>query len=128
MEREIITTWKAPAAIGPYSQAVKTGGFVFTAGQIALDPATGKLVEGDITAQTRRVLENIAAILEAAGSALSCVVKTTVFLRRLEDFKAFNAAYSEFFPVNPPARLTIGAGDIPLGALVEIDATAVVLD
>jgi 2-iminobutanoate/2-iminopropanoate deaminase len=128
MKKKVITTTKAPKAVGPYSQGIRAGDTIYVAGQIALDPETGKLVEGDITVQTKRVLNNIAAVLEAAGSSLKWVVNTTVFLRNLEDFKAFNAAYADFFQENPPARLTVGVGDIFLGALIEMDAIAIVPD
>jgi len=122
MKREIISTDKAPAAVGPYSQAVRVGDLVFTAGQVALDPATGKLVEGGIEEQTRQVLQNLAAVLEAAGSSLDRVVKTTVFLKDMGDFAAMNAVYAEFFPTDPPARSTVEVSDLALGALVEIEA------
>jgi len=122
MKREIISTDKAPAAVGPYSQAVRVGDLVFTAGQVALDPATGKLVEGGIEEQTRRVLQNLAAVLEAAGSSLDRVVKTTVFLKDMGDFAAMNAVYAEFFPTDPPARSTVEVSALALGALVEIEA------
>jgi 2-iminobutanoate/2-iminopropanoate deaminase len=124
--REAVSTDRAPKAIGPYSQGIKAGDLVFTAGQAGVDPATGKLVEGGIEAQTRRTLENIRAILEAAGSSLDRAVKTGVFLQDMADFKAMNAVYAEFFPAerNPPARTTVQAAKLPLGALVEIDAVA----
>ena len=122
MKREIISTDKAPAAVGPYSQAVRVGDLVFTAGQVALDPATGKLVEGGIEEQTRQVLQNLAAVLEAAGSSLDRVVKTTVFLKDMGDFAAMNAVYAEFFPTDPPARSTVEVSALALGALVEIEA------
>ena len=125
MKREVIATRKAPGAVGPYSQAIRLGDFVFTAGQLAFDPATGKLVEGGIEEQTRQVLRNIAAVLEAAGSSLARVVKTTVFLKDMGDFKAMNEVYAEFFANEPPARSTV-AVDLALGALVEIDAIAIV--
>lgn len=125
MERRIIHTDNAPKAIGPYSQAIRTGDFVFCAGQIPLDPATMKLVEGDITVQTRRVLMNLSNVLEVAGSSMSRVLKTTVFLADLSDFQAMNAVYAEFFGEQPPARSTIQAGKLPAGALVEIEAIAV---
>lgn len=129
MEREIIATDKAPAAVGPYSQGVKWGGFIFTAGQIALDAGTGKLIEGDITVQTRQVMDNIKRILEAGGSSLNHVVKTTVFLANLSRFAEFNKAYAEFFTeVAPPARVTVGVSEIPLGALIMIGAIAIVSD
>lgn len=125
MERRIIFTQDAPKAIGPYSQAVRTGEFVFCAGQIPLDPVTMKLVEGDISIQTRRVLTNLSNVLQAAGSSLSRVVKTTVFLADLQDFQAMNAVYAEFFSEQPPARSTIQAGRLPAGALLEIEAIAI---
>jgi 2-iminobutanoate/2-iminopropanoate deaminase len=126
MKREVIATKRAPAAVGPYSQAIRVGDFVFTAGQLAIDPATGKLVEGGIEEQTRQVLRNIAAVLEATGSSLDKVVKTTVFLKDMGDFKAMNGVYAEFFANEPPARSTVEVADLALGALVEIDAMAVV--
>ena len=124
--REAVATEKAPKAIGPYSQGIKAGDFVFTAGQAGVDPATGKLVEGGIAGQTRQVLRNIQSILEAAGSSLDRVVKCGVFLQDMADFQAMNAVYAEFFPPekNPPARTTVQAAKLPLGALVEIDAVA----
>lgn len=125
MERRIIHTQDAPKAIGPYSQAVRTGEFIFCAGQVPLDPATMKLVEGDITVQTRRALTNLSNVLQAAGSSLSRVMKTTVFLADFNDFQAMNAVYAEFFPEQPPARSTIQAGRLPAGALVEIEAIAI---
>jgi len=126
MKREVIATKTAPAAIGPYSQAIRVGHFVFTAGQLAFDPAIGKLVEGGIEEQTRQALRNIAAVLEAAGSSLDKVVKTTVFLKDMGDFKAMNGVYATFFANQPPARSTVEVAALPLGALVEIDAIAVV--
>jgi len=126
--REIIKTSKAPGAIGPYSQAVKTpaGKMIFTAGQIALDPATGQLFDGDIKIQTRRVLENVKAILEASGASLNDVVKTTVFMSNLAEFQAMNEVYAEFFPNNPPARSTVEVSALPRGAKVEIDTIAII--
>ena len=124
MGRDIVATSNAPAAVGPYSQGVKAGNLIFTAGQVGLDPATGRLVEGGIEAETRQTLENISAILEAAGSSLSQVVKTTVYLQNIPDFPAMNEVYGEFFADDPPARATAGAAALPLGALVEIAATA----
>jgi 2-iminobutanoate/2-iminopropanoate deaminase len=126
MKRDIISTSKAPAAVGPYSQGVKLDRLVFTAGQIPLDPATGRLVEGNIEAQTRQVLSNVKAILEAAGSSLPEVAKTTVFLVDMGDFKAMNSVYAEFFPSAPPARSTVQVVALPLGARVEIEAIAVI--
>jgi 2-iminobutanoate/2-iminopropanoate deaminase len=125
---EAIKTSNAPAAIGPYSQAVKTtaGTMVFTAGQVALDPVTGRLVEGDIATQTRRALENIKAVLIAAGAKLENVVKTTVFMIDLGDFAAMNEVYGEFFSAPPPARSTVEVRALPRGAKVEIEAIAVV--
>ena len=125
MSRTAIHTERAPQAIGPYSQAVKANGFLYTAGQIPLDPATGKLVEGDITAQTERVMENLKAILEAGGASLANVVKTTCFLATLDDFAAFNAVYGRYFAQQPPARSTVPTGKLPAGALVEVECVAV---
>ena len=126
MKREIVATDKAPAAVGPYSQAVRAGDWLFTAGQIALDPATGRLVEGGIEDQTRRVLTNLSAVLGAAGTSLSHVVKTTVFLIDMGEFKAMNSVYAEFFPDAPPARSTVQVTALPLGSRVEIEAVAIV--
>jgi 2-iminobutanoate/2-iminopropanoate deaminase len=126
MKRETIATNRAPGAVGPYSQAVRVGDFVFTAGQIPLDPATGQMVEGGIENQTRRVLSNLSAVLEEAGTSLSNVVKTTVFLADMGEFKAMNGAYAEFFPSAPPARSAVQAAALPLGARIEIEAVAVV--
>jgi 2-iminobutanoate/2-iminopropanoate deaminase len=122
--RETIHTDAAPAAIGPYSQAVAAGPYVFTSGQIALDPATGALVEGDVAAQTRRVMRNIDAVLAAAGLGFADVVKTTIFLADMNDFAAVNAVYAESFPSAPPARSTVAAAGLPRGALVEIETVA----
>jgi 2-iminobutanoate/2-iminopropanoate deaminase len=119
--KEIISTEKGPKALGPYSQAVKANGFIFTAGQGALDPATGKLVEGDIAAQTARVMENLKAIVEAAGSSLDRAVKATVYLKDMQDFAAMNEVYGRYFPQNPPARTTIQAARLPMDIRVEID-------
>lgn len=128
MKRKVIATGQAPAAVGPYSQGVRAGNLVFTAGQIGLDPATGRLVEGDIESQTRQVLRNLKAILEAAGASLGDVVKTTVFLVDMADFKAMNAVYAEFFGQQPPSRSTVQVSGLPLGARVEIEAVAVLGD
>jgi 2-iminobutanoate/2-iminopropanoate deaminase len=122
--REVVATKDAPPAIGPYSQAIKAGGFVFASGQIALDPATGKLVEGDVKAQTERVLKNLAAVLSAAGSSMDRVVRTTVFLKNLTDFPAMNEVYGKFFTTAPPSRATVQAAGLPRDALVEIDVVA----
>jgi 2-iminobutanoate/2-iminopropanoate deaminase len=124
MERKIVATERAPRAAGPYSQAVIAGGFVFTAGMLALDPQTGDVVGEDIGAQTRQALSNVQGILEAAGSSLDRVVKTTVFLRDIRDFPQMNAVYAKFFPSDPPARSTVEVGPLPKGALIEIDAIA----
>jgi 2-iminobutanoate/2-iminopropanoate deaminase len=124
--RTVISTDRAPAAIGPYSQAIRVGGFLFTAGQIPLDPATMKLVEGDITVQTERVIQNLQAVLEAAGTSFAWVVKTTCFLANLDDFPAFNAVYARAFPAAPPARSTVQAARLPAGALVEVECVALV--
>ena len=121
---QIIHTPNAPAAIGPYSQAVKTGNLVFVSGQIPIDPATGIFAGDDIATQTRQSLTNVKAILEAAGYAMSDVVKTTVLLADIADFAAMNAVYSEFFTGNCPARAAFAVKDLPKGALVEIEAIA----
>ena len=122
--KKVVKTDNAPAAVGPYSQAVKANGFVFTAGQLPLDPKTGTLVPGGIKDETGQVLRNLQAVLEAAGSSLDKVVKTTVFIGDMDDFPAMNEVYAEFFGDNHPARSTVQAV-IPKGALVEIDAVAV---
>lgn len=123
--KEVISTEKGPKAIGPYSQAIKAGGFVFTAGQVAFDPATGQLVEGDVARQTARVLDNLKAIIEAAGSSLDHAVKTTVYLKDMNDFAAMNEVYARYFPKNPPARSTVEAARLPRDVRVEIDLIAV---
>lgn len=122
--KQIISTENAPKAIGPYSQAVVANGFVFLSGQIPLDPATGRLVEGGVVAQTERVLNNLAAVLEAAGSGFDRVVKTTVFLKDMADFPSMNEVYAKFFPANPPARSTVEAARLPRDVRVEIDLIA----
>ena len=119
-----VSTTEAPRAIGPYSQGVKAGGFVFVSGQVAIDPATNKLIEGDIRAQTERVLKNVSAILDAAGTSLDQVVKTTVFLKNMDDFVPMNEVYATFFPAEPPARATVEASKLPRDMLVEIEAIA----
>lgn len=124
MGKGVIATTAAPAAIGPYSQAITANGMLFTAGQIPLDPATGKLVEGDITAQTERVMQNLAAVLAEAGSSFEQVVKTTCFLANLDDFAAFNAVYARYFTDQPPARSTVQAARLPAGAQVEVECVA----
>jgi len=123
-EKKVVATKEAPQAIGPYSQAIKAGGFVFTAGQIPIDPATGKLVEGDVKVQTERVLKNLSAVLAAAGSSMDRVVKTTVFLKNMSDFPAMNEVYGQFFKNDPPSRSTVGVAALPKDALIEIDAVA----
>src|SRR3990172_1881281 len=122
--KKIVQTDKAPKAIGPYSQAIRIEGLVFSAGQIGLDPSTGELVPGGVEAQTRQVLTNLKNVLAAAGSDLNFVVKTTVFLKDMNDFPKMNAVYAEFFPENPPARSTVAVSALPKGALVEIEAVA----
>jgi 2-iminobutanoate/2-iminopropanoate deaminase len=124
MNRHVVQAENAPKAIGPYSQAIIANGFVYTAGQVGIDPATGQLVEGGITAQTAQVLKNLGAVLEAAGTSLDRVVKTTVYLHAISDFQLMNKVYAEFFTTNPPARSTVGDLDLPLGAQVEIEAVA----
>jgi 2-iminobutanoate/2-iminopropanoate deaminase len=124
MPKEIIRTEKAPAAIGPYSQGIKVGGFVFASGQIALDPATGKLVEGGTEAETRQVMKNMLGVLGAAGARPEDVVKTTIFLVDLADFALVNSIYGATFSANPPARSTVQVAGLPRGARVEIEATA----
>ncbi len=124
--RRTIATGDAPAAIGPYSQAIVFGNLLFSAGQIPLDPATMNLVEGDITVQTERVLANLEAVLQAAGTSFAHVVKTTCFLADLGDFPAFNAVYSTAFTGDAPARSTVQVAKLPLGALVEVECIAIV--
>lgn len=120
--REIISTDKAPGAIGPYSQAVKAGSFLFCSGQIPINPATKEIVEGGIEEQTKMALENLKAIIEAGGSSLSNVVKTTVFLKDMNDFAKMNGVYATFFKENPPARAAIEVARLPKDVLVEIEA------
>ena len=122
--KKIVSTEKAPKAIGPYSQAIRTENLLFTAGQVGLDPATMEMVEGGIEAQTRQVLTNLKHVLETADSGLNFVVKTTVFLQEMSDFAKMNAMYAEFFPENPPARSTVQVAGLPKGALVEIECIA----
>jgi 2-iminobutanoate/2-iminopropanoate deaminase len=130
MQRNIVRTAEAPGAIGPYSQAVAVPlgerRMIFTSGQIALDPKTGAMVEGDVAAQTRRVLDNLSAVLAAADASLADVVRTTIFLASMDDFATVNAVYGERFTHDPPARSTVQAAKLPRGALVEIDAIAIV--
>jgi 2-iminobutanoate/2-iminopropanoate deaminase len=122
--REVIATDKGPKAIGPYSQAIRANGFIFISGQIPLDPKTQQMVEGDITKQTERVLENLKGILVASGSSLPHVVKTTVFLKDLNDFAAMNEVYGRYFSSNPPARATVEVSALPKGARIEIELIA----
>ena len=124
MKRKIISTDSAPKAIGPYSQAIKANGFVFVSGQIALDPKTGEIVGTDVRQQTERVLENLKAILEASGAPLNHAVKTTVYLKDMNDFAAMNEVYGRYFNAAPPARTTVQAARLPKDALVEIDVVA----
>lgn len=124
MSKEVIKSDAAPLPIGPYSQAIRAGGLLFLAGQISLDPATGQITAGDIKAQTRRVLQNLAAVLEAAGSSVDRVVKTTVFLKDMNDFGAMNEEYASFFKELPPARSTVQVARLPRDVLVEIECIA----
>jgi 2-iminobutanoate/2-iminopropanoate deaminase len=126
MPFDFVATDRAPKAIGPYSQGIRVNGFVFTAGQVALDPKTGELVAGGISEQTSRALENLSAILAAAGSSLSQVVKTTVFLVDMADFAAMNEVYGRAFGTHRPARSTVAVAGLPRGARVEIEAIAAV--
>jgi 2-iminobutanoate/2-iminopropanoate deaminase len=122
--REIISTKDAPQAIGPYSQAIKANRFIFTSGQIAIDPATQQVVAGDVAAQTERVLKNVSEILEAAGSGLGKVVRSSVFLKNMDDFAAMNQVYGKYFSSAPPARSTVEVARLPKDVLVEIDVIA----
>ena len=124
--KKIVSTPAAPRAIGPYSQAVIHNGIVYLSGQIALDPATNQLIEGDVAAQTHRVLDNLQAVLEAAGSSLGAVLRTTVFLKDMGDFPKMNEIYAQYFGDNPPARSTVQAAKLPRDVAVEIDAIAAV--
>jgi 2-iminobutanoate/2-iminopropanoate deaminase len=124
MSKDVIRSDNAPVPIGPYSQAIRAGGLLFLAGQTPLDPATGQLVGSDIKTQTRQVLKNLAAVLEASGSSMDRVVKTTIFLKDLNDFGAMNEEYASFFRELPPARTTVQAARLPRDALVEIDCIA----
>jgi 2-iminobutanoate/2-iminopropanoate deaminase len=122
--RDVISTKDAPQAIGPYSQAIRANGFVFVSGQVAIDPATQQVVAGDAAAQTDRVLKNLTAILNAAGSGLEKVVRSTVFLKNMADFAAMNEVYGRYVPSNPPARSTVEVARLPKDVLVEIDVIA----
>lgn len=124
--KEVIRTTNAPAAIGPYSQAIRANGMLFCAGQVPLDPATGQMIEGGITEQTRRVLENVRGVLEAGGSSFDKVVKSTVFLTTMDDFAAMNEVYAEYFTGDAPARSTVAVAQLPRGARVEIEVLALI--
>ena len=126
MVRETISTDKAPKAIGPYAQAIKAGEFIYTAGQIPIDPQSGNLIAGGIAEQTRQVLENLKAVLEAAGSSLDQVIKATVYLKNMADFTVLNEVYGEYLGAAKPARSTVAVAELPRGALVEIDFVAMV--
>ena len=126
MKKEIVSTGAAPKAVGPYSQAVSCGGFLFCSGQIPLDPATGKLVDGGVREQTERALRNLEAVLEAGRSRMAAVVKTTVYLLDMGEFQEMNEVYRSFFPEDPPARVTVQVSKLPAGARVEIDAVGLV--
>jgi 2-iminobutanoate/2-iminopropanoate deaminase len=125
--REVVATHNAPQAIGPYSQAIRANGFIFVSGQIALNPVTQKIVEGGVVEQTEQVIANLEAILKAAGSGLDKIVRTTVFLKDMNEFAAMNDVYERFFPQRPPARSTIEAARLPKDVRVEIDAIALAL-
>ena len=125
MDKKVFTSEKAPKAIGPYSVAIQAGKFIFTSGQLGLDPQSGNLVPGGIEAETRQVLANLRHILEDSGSGMEVVVKTTVFLKDMTDFPKMNSIYAEFFPVNPPARSTVQVAALPKGGSVEIEAIAI---
>ncbi len=122
--REVISTLKAPKAIGPYSQAIKVNGLIFSSGQVAIDPATQEVIAGDVAAQTERVMKNLSAILAAAGSRLDHVLRCTVFLKNMNDFAAMNAVYGKYFNASPPARSTVEVARLPKDVLVEIDVIA----
>ncbi len=124
MSKEVIATKKAPSAIGPYSQAIKAGGFVYVSGQIPMSPETGELVTGDIKTQTEQVLENVKIILDAAGSSFDKVVKTTIFITDMGNFAAVNEVYGKYFQEDPPARATVAVAQLPRSAEVEIEAVA----
>ncbi len=125
MEKKVIKTDKAPAAIGPYSQAIEANGTVYISGQIPINPQTGKLIEGGIKEQTDQVLKNIGVILEAAGCSYQNVVKSTCLLANMDDFKDMNEVYAQYYSENPPARAAYGVVKLPLGALIEIETIAI---
>ena len=127
-KKQVIVTDKAPKAIGPYSAGINNGNFIFTAGQIGLDPATGKVVEGGIEAETRRALTNLQAVVEAGGAKLTDIVKTTVFMKDMGEFGKMNGIYAEFFTGEPPARSAVQVAALPLGVAVEIEAVAIIQD
>ena len=120
--KRVVSTDRAPAAVGPYSQAIEANGFLFTAGQIAINPATGEVISGGVPEQTKQVLDNLKAVIEAAGADVSKVVKTTVFLIKPDDFTPMNEVYAQYFPKDPPARTTVFVASLPLNVAVEIDA------
>lgn len=124
MDKKVVSTDRAPEAIGPYSQAVASGDLVFCSGQVPLDPVSGELIEGDVKTQTRRCLENLGAVLEAAGTSFDKVVKVTAYLVDMGDFPEFNEVYGEFFAADPPARATVGVAGLPKGARVEVECIA----
>ena len=128
IEKSIVTADKAPRAIGPYSVAIRAGQLIYTSGQIGLDPITGQMVEGGVEAEARQVLMNLSNVLEAAGSSLARAVKTTVFLRDMNDFALVNAIYGEFFKENPPARSAVQAAALPKGAAIEIECIALLTE
>jgi len=124
MSKKIVTSSDAPQAIGPYSQAVEAGGFVFVSGQIPLDPKTGSVIQGDIKAQTKLVLDNAKAVLTAAGCTMSSVVRSTIYLKNMNDFAAVNEVYGSYFPAAPPARATVEVSRLPKDVSVEVDLIA----
>jgi len=128
MEKRVIQTERAPKAIGPYSQAIQAGGFLFLSGQVPLDPKTGELVKGDIGQQTKQVLENIEGVLESQNLGMEDVVKATIFLKNIENFNQVNEVYSSYFPTSPPARSTVEVARLPRDAEIEIEAIALIHD
>lgn len=124
MAKQVVFTEKAPKPVGPYSQGVKAGGFLFVAGQIPIDPSTGRIVEGSFEDKVRRVLENVKAVVEAAGGSLDNVVKVTVYLKDISLFDRFNKVYAEYFPRNPPARVVVEVSNLPKGVELEVEAIA----
>ena len=124
MAKKIVTTTKAPSAVGPYSQAVVSGGLVFCSGQVPLDPGSGELLKGSVAEETRRAMDNLKAVLEEAGASFDAVVKTTAYLTDINDFAEFNDAYGSYFTQDPPARATVGVAALPKGARVEVECVA----